>query len=120
MSYRNDFMGNYPPGAANDPNAPWNQKDLPEKLFSITVSCSLSKDTDVTSTEYDSDDRLNYPWDDYTESEYTPSEIIEFAKQCAEYMLSNKDYKVKSNYGLKKMIDSCIGWNTDEENAEQV
>ena len=141
MSYRNDFMGNYPPGAANDPNAPWNEKDPPEKLFGITVSCSLSKDTEVTSnnydetgfygagslnepwitsTEYDSDDRLNCPWDDYTESEYTPSEIIEFAKQCAEYMLSNKDYKVKSKYGLKKIIDSCTGWNTDEENAEQV
>ena len=120
MSYRNDFMGNYPPGAANNPDAPWNQKDLPEKLFGITVSCSLSKDADVTSTEYDSDDRLNCPWDDYTESEYTPSEIIEFAKQCAEYMLSNKDFKVKSKYGLEKMINSCTGWNTDEENAEQV
>ena len=120
MSYRNDFMGNYPPGAANDPNAPWNQKDPPEKLFSITVSCSLSKDTDVTSTEYDSNDELNCPWDDYSASEYTPSEIIEFAKQCAEYMLSNKDFKVKSKCGLRKMIDSCTGWNTDEENAEQV
>ena len=121
MSYRDDFMGNYPPGAANDPNAPWNEKDPPEKLFGITVSCSLSKDVDVTSIDYDPlNDELNCPWDDYTESEYTPSEIIEFAKQCAEYMLSNKDYKVKSKYGLKKMIDSCTGWNIDEENAEQV
>lgn len=120
MSYRDDFVGNYPPGAANDPNAPWNEKDQPEKPFSVAVSCSLSKDIDVTSTEYDSDDKLDCPWNDYTESEYTPSEIIEFAKKCAEYMLSNKDYKVKSKYGLKKMIDSCTGWNTDEENAEQV
>ena len=121
MSCRDDFMGNYPPGAANNPLAPWNQKDPPKKLFGITVSCSLSKDVDVVSTDYDPlDDKLECPWDDYTESEYTPSEIIEFAKQCAECMLSNKDYKVKSNYGLKKMIDSCTGWNTDEENAEQV
>ena len=121
MSYRDDFMGNYPPGAANDPNAPWNQKDPPEKLFSVTVSCSLSKDVDVTSTDYDPlSDKLNCPWEAYIASEYTPSEIIEFAKQCAEYMLSNKDYKVKSKYGLEKMIDSCTGWNTDEENAEQV
>ena len=120
MSYRNDFIGNYPPGAANDPEAPWNQEDPPEKLFSITVSCSLSKDVDVASTDYNDYDELECPWDDYIESEYTPSEIIEFAKQCAEYMLSNKDFKVKSKYGLKKMIDSCTGWNTDEENAEQV
>lgn len=120
MSYRDDFMGNYPPGAAYNPNAPWNQEDPPEKSFSVTVSCSISKDVDVTSTEYDYDDKLECPWIDYTESEYTPSEIIEFAKQCAEYMLSNKDYKVKSKYGLKKMIDSCKGWTVDEENAEQV
>ena len=109
----------YPIGA-DTPDAPWNEKDLPEKLFSVAVSCSLSKDVDITSTDYDSNDVLECPWNDYTESEYTPSEIIEFAKQCAEYMLSNKDYKVKSKYGLKKMIDSCTGWNTDEENAEQV
>ena len=50
MSYRDDFMGNYPPGAANNPLAPWNEKDPPEKLFGITVSCSLSKDVDITST----------------------------------------------------------------------
>ena len=110
---------NYPMGA-NTKDTPWNQKDPPKKLFSVTVSCSLSKDVDISSINYDFDDKLDCPWDDYTESEYTPSEIIEFAKQCAEYMLSNKGYKVKSKYGLKKMIDSCTGWNTDEENAEQV
>lgn len=120
MSYRDDFMGNYPPGAANNSDAPWNQKDPPEKSFSVAVSCSLSKDVDVASINYDNNDILNCPWDDYAASEYTPSEIIEFAKQCAEYMLSNRDFKVKSKYGLKKMIDSCIGWNMDEENAEQV
>ena len=109
----------YPIGA-DTPDAPWNEKDPPEKLFGITVSCSLSKDVDVTSIDYGLDDVLECPWNDYVASEYTPSEIIEFAKQCAEYMLSNKDYKVKSRYGLKKMINSCTGWNTDEENAEQV
>ena len=41
MSYRDNFMGNYPPGAANDPNAPWNQKDPPEKLFSVTVGMPI-------------------------------------------------------------------------------
>lgn len=109
----------YPMGA-DTPDAPWNEVDPPEKPFSVTVSCSISKDVSVTSTEYDYDDKLECPWNDYVASEYTPSEIIEFAKQCAKYMLSNKDFKVKSKYGLEKMIDSCTGWNTDEENAEQV
>lgn len=120
MSYRDDFMGNYPPGAANSSLAPWNKEDPPEKLFDITVSCSLSKDVDVTSINYDYDDKLECPWDNYANSEFTPSEIIEFAKQCAEYMLNNKDFKIQSRYGLEKMINSCTGWNTDEENAEQI
>lgn len=109
---------NYPMGA-DTKDAPWNQEDPPEKSFDVTVSCSLSKDTNITSTDYDYDNELNNPWGDYTTSEYTPSEIIEFAKQCAKYMLSKEDFKVKSKYGLKKMIDSCTGWNTDEENIEQ-
>jgi hypothetical protein len=110
---------NYPMGA-DTKEAPWNENDQPEKLFGITVSCNLSKDVGITSIDYDSDDKLNCPWNDYAASEYTPSEIIEFAKQCAEYMLSNKDFKIKSNYDFKNMIDSCTGWNIDEENAEQV
>ena len=109
----------YPMGA-DTPDAPWNEVDPPKKTFDITISYSLSKDVDISSINYDSDDKLDCPWNDYTESEYTPSEIIEFAKQCAEYMLSNKDYKVKFKYGLKKMINSCTGWTVDEENAEQV
>lgn len=110
---------NYPMGA-DTKDAPWNQEDPPEKSFNVTVSCSLSKDVDVASTDYNDYDELECPWNDYAASEFTPSKIIEFAKQCAEYMLSNRDYKIKSKYGLKKMIDSCTGWNTDEENAEQV
>lgn len=109
----------YPVGA-DTPDAPWNEIDPPEKTFDIAVSCSLSKDVDVTSIDYGLDDALECPWNDYVASEYTPSEIIEFANQCAEYMLSKGDFNIKSKYGLKKMIDSCTGWNTDEENAEQV
>ena len=51
----------YPMGA-DTPDAPWNEKDPPEKLFGITVSCSLSKDVDVTSTNYDFDDKLECPF----------------------------------------------------------
>ena len=110
---------NYPMGADTE-EAPWNENNQPEKLFGITVSCSLSKDVGVTSIDYDSDDKLNCPWKDYAASEYTLSEILEFAKQCAEYMFSNKDFKIKSRYDFKNMIDSCTGCNLDEENAEQV
>ena len=36
-------MDNYPPGAANDPNAPYNQVDTPEKEFEITCCQVLSR-----------------------------------------------------------------------------
>ena len=49
------------PAGADTPDAPWNEKDPPEKLFNITVSCSLSKDVDVTSIDYGLDDVLECP-----------------------------------------------------------
>lgn len=115
---------NYPMGA-DTKDAPWNQEDPPEKTFDIAVSCSLSKNTEVTSDNYDETGfygagSLNEPWNTYVNNEYTVEQIIEFAEQCAEYMLSKGDFKIKSKYGLKKMINSCTGWGTDEENAEQI
>lgn len=116
--------GWYPPGAEFDPSAPYNREDPPESDFDIAVSCSLSKDTIVTTDDYDVIDEdyfvPNEVWNDYVEQEYTPDQIIDFAKHCAEYMLEKKDFSIKSKYGLKKMIDSCKGWTVDEENAEQV
>ena len=114
----------YPMGA-DTPDAPWNEVDPPEKTFDIAVSCSLSKDTEVTSDNYNETGfygagSLNEPWVEYTDNEYTVEQIIDFAKQCAELMLAKHDYSIKSKWGLRRMIDSCTGWNTDEENAEQV
>lgn len=113
----------YPVGA-DTPDAPWNIEDLPEKNFAITVSCSLSKDTEVTSNNYDETGfygagSLNEPWNTYTDSEDTVEEIIDFARQCAKSMLTKHDYSIKSKWGLKRMINSCKGWAVDEENAEQ-
>ena len=111
------------PAGADTPDAPWNEVDPPEQLFNLAISCSLSKNAEVTSNNYEEDEfsnTINEPWNAYIDQEYTVDQIIYFAKKCAEYMLSNKDYKVKSKYGLEKMIDSCTGWNVDEENAEQV
>ena len=114
----------YPMGA-DTPYAPWNEVDPPEKTFDITISYSLSKDIEVTSDNYDETGfngagSLNEPWVEYTNNEYTVEQIIDFAKQCAELMLTKQDYSIKSKRGLKIMLDSCKGWTVDEENAEQV
>jgi hypothetical protein len=42
----------YPAGAYSDPNAPYNQVDVPEKDFEVTCSQSLSRTAIVTTNDY--------------------------------------------------------------------
>lgn len=104
-------------------SAPFSQEDPPEREFDVTVTYCISKDTRVTSDDYDviGDDyfSLNHPIDDYHTAEYSPEEIFAFAKECAENMLAQKDYSIKDKYALQQMIDSCKGWTVDEEDVEQ-
>lgn len=44
--------GYYPPGAEFDPNAPWNQVDLPYREIEVTVSITLSKTIKVSVNDY--------------------------------------------------------------------
>lgn len=128
MSYNESLNSNsnYPLMSQSEwDNAPWNIEDLPEKNFAITVSCSLSKDTEVTSNNYDETGfygagSLNEPYNEYTRSEKTIKQIIDFAKEAAQYFLTNNDFKVRPKYTLKKIADSCEGWTVDEENVEQI
>lgn len=42
---------NYPAGA-DTPDAPWNEVEVPEKDFDVTISQSLSRDITVTTNNY--------------------------------------------------------------------
>lgn len=44
--------GYYPPGAEFDPNAPYNQSDIPEEEFEVTCSQSLSRTASVWTSNY--------------------------------------------------------------------
>lgn len=44
--------GYYPPGAEHDPNAPWNQEELPEREIEVTVSVTLSKTVKIKVSDY--------------------------------------------------------------------
>lgn len=44
--------GYYPPGAEFDPNAPYNQSDIPEEEFEVTCSQSLSRTASVWTNNY--------------------------------------------------------------------
>ena len=45
--------GDYPLGAANDPRAPYNQKENPKVEISVTVSVTLSKTVKVKVSDYE-------------------------------------------------------------------
>lgn len=63
------MLSNYPPGAENDPRAPWNQVDPEPRTIEVTVSISLSKtmkiDVDDYTVECDEEDGNTYY--DYSE-----------------------------------------------------
>lgn len=46
------MLDNYPPGAANDPNAPYNQSNPEAKEIEVTVSITLSKTVKISVTDY--------------------------------------------------------------------
>ena len=106
------MFDNYPPGAANDPNAPYNQVDVPEKDFDVTCSQSLSRTAVVTTNNYipgasgcdyepdgeggycacgwqDPDDTSGTDWSkEYGNDHYTPLQLIQMLR---EYVANDLD-----------------------------
>ena len=99
--------GWYPPGTEFKADAPWNQVDVPEKEFDVTISQSLSKSVTVVTNDYipgasgvdyepneeggysacgwhDPDDTSNTAWGKaYREEHYTPLDLIDLlCKKC--------------------------------------
>lgn len=118
LGSRADFFGNYPPGAANDPRAPYNQKDPPEQTFSVKAEYGISRYADVTTTEYDDIEMLQAE-DDYEDEYMSPLEIFDFARQCAEYLLTVHNFKLGSKTHLKKVLESCKDWQVDNKEIYQ-
>ena len=96
----------YAPGSYNDPSAPWNESDVPEKDFDVTCSQSLSRTATVWTNNYvpgasgvdyepddeggccavgwhDPDDTSDTNWaDEYANNGYkTPLELIALLKE---------------------------------------
>lgn len=132
-------LDNYPPGAANDPTAPYNEPPSPEVMeFEVTVSQSLSKSTTVLSDQYDhyrdEDEDGYYDWieteninwnEAYEETPHLTIEgLLEKFKEMLEEKVSEIEKQVKDNkpdHSQKKkldklnfLIEECQGWTLDE------
>lgn len=115
---------NYPMGA-DTPDAPWNQKELPEKEIEVTVSVTLSKTVKIMVNDYeveeDEDEDGKYVSYDFSNCDLhgAVEDQITLPQNLAEYTekMFNHDLNLKAagmpKY-LKDAIADCKGWTVDE------
>ena len=104
MSYNESLNAdsNYPPMSQSQwDNAPFNQKDPPERLFDISLSISLSKDASVYSSNYDPEGKfgmgeLDNPLEAYKEYNHTIPELLGILKKLAREKLSESTNQTAS------------------------
>ena len=133
--------GYYPPGAEFDPNAPWNEVEVPEQEFEVTCSQTLSKSTTIWTNDYipgasgcdyepdgeggycasgwkDDDDTSSTNWTQaYHNCEMTPLDIINACSTLAKHLLE-QGTSVVGPLHLKELIETCEGWNEDDLDIE--
>ena len=120
---------NYPPGAANDPRAPYNEKPDPE--IEVTVRSTLIKETVVIGceayqfVEYDYDPLDGFlgghlvteAGDDLEEcfrsQDKTPIQIIMDCQRIVGELLREKKRTYAGIY-LPQLLDACEGWEEEE------
>lgn len=118
-------------GAYNDPNAPWNEPVIPEKEFSLDVYITLKKEVNVTTDryqpEFDEESGHTYANTDETDwktvfeqEEFTIPQLLEELKILANKEMDASPYNSNRYRKMKKVIESCNGWETYEEQYNEV
>lgn len=105
---------NYPLGADN-PDAPWNQEENPEREIEVTVSVTLSKTIKVKVSDYDI---INFGKDEdgeyFEDIDYSNCDLkgavekqIVLPQKAWDYIAPKTNEDVKAIFDLK-------GWNVDD------
>ena len=104
-------MDNYPPGAANDPNAPYNQYENPEVEVEVTVSITLSKTVKVLVTDYDIIDDVDEDGA-FFERDFSNTN---FLAAVEEQVILPQDASLYVDVGSNlKAANDLSGWHVDE------
>ena len=128
-------MDNYPPGAAYDPNAPYNEVEVPEREFDVTISMSLSRTVQCYTNKYIPEvdeenghlyvDTSDTPWSEvYGDNHKTIPELLEELKKYIQKDLDNladdetKMDKAFHRRRLEFLLTECDEWTVDEEDYE--
>ena len=104
-------MDNYPPGAANDPRAPYNQCENPEVEVEVTVSVTLSKNVKVLVTDYELIDEEDEDGP-YTVRDFTDTNFLAAVEEQV-ILPQNASLYVDVGENLKAAND-LSGWHVDE------
>ena len=129
---------NYPPGLSdNTPGAPWNEPENEARDVDVLISSSLSKETTISTTDYEPEEWDDYEQDDvdgtvhhyggtdynfdncdfkkeYNNQHLTPLELIqEFRAFLTEYM-PDPVINMRKYRKFKHLIEECTDWTEDE------
>ena len=121
-------MNNYPPGAAHDPNAPYNQEEIPE--IGVNVKEVLVKETCIQSYggHYEVDSEYDPTEGRYVHSQYwEPGNVEEdFREQCRTAAgcladcckvlsaLKQAGIRQVAKVNIDTLLDDCEGWEHEE------
>ena len=125
---------NYPPGA-DTPDAPWNEVEVPEREFDVTISMSLSRTVQCYTNKYIPEvdeenghlyvDTSDTPWSEvYGDNHKTIPELLEELKKYIQKDLDNladdetKMDKAFHRRRLEFLLNECDEWTVDEEDYE--
>lgn len=133
------MLDNLPPGAANDPNAPYNEIVVPDMEFDVTISMSLSKTVTCMTNKYNPvviDEPQNRIHEEYPDTSDTPwsevysdnhKTIIELLEELKKYVqkdldnLDNDDTKMDKAFHKRRLewlLEECDDWVVNEEDYE--
>ena len=110
--------GNYPPGAEFDVNAPYNEKELPEKEIEVTVSITLSKTVKIKVSDYtiySNEDENGNHFEDIDYSDCNLKEAVEkqvYLPQEAGQLISY--FAINPVDKNKAIAEDLSNWNVDE------
>ena len=122
---------NYPPGAAHDQNAPYNEPLIPERDFDVEVTITMSKVVTITTDnyvpEYDDEDGHTYANTENTERDkefensghFTIADLIEELKGYVVEDMKTCAPNTRKVSHLKRLLLACEDWETIEESYEE-
>ena len=107
--------GYYPAGAEHDPNAPWNQEDIPEREVEVTVSVTLSKTVKIKVSDYEITDSGKDEDGEYFEDiDYSNCELKGAVEEQIVLPQKAWDYIAPKTKRDVKAISDLKDWNVDD------